>query len=113
MRLITPSSAFMPILLTATLLAAGIGTVEAGSTRSFFAPLYDGQPVAFCLEGRGKCGRAAATIWCQIKGYDEVLSYARRTLSSEMELRFVDSGNMCSSTDCIGFSQIKCMTTGD
>lgn len=52
-------------------------------------------------------------IWCQMKGYDAVLNYRRKTLSSEMELRFVDSGNLCRSTDCIGFSQIKCMTIRD
>jgi hypothetical protein len=107
------TSACMPVLLTATLLAAGVGPVEAGSARSFFAPQYDGQLVAFCLEESEQCGRATATIWCQMKGYDEVLNYRRKRFSSEMELRFVDSGNLCKSTDCIGFSQIKCMTMRD
>jgi hypothetical protein len=99
----------MHVLLTAVMLTAGAAAAKAGSARNFFAPLYDGQPVAFCLEGNRNCGKAAANIWCKSKGFDEALSYARKSLSSEMELRFVDTGNLCSTTECIGFSQIKCM----
>jgi hypothetical protein len=109
LRLINPSSPCMHVLLTAVMLTAGAAAAKAGSARNFFAPLYDGQPVAFCLEGNRNCGKAAANIWCKSKGFDEALSYARKSLSSEMELRFVDTGNLCSTTECIGFSQIKCM----
>jgi hypothetical protein len=113
LRLMNPSSTRLQTLLTAALLTASAGPVEAASARNFFSPVYDGQPVAFCLEASGKCGRAAANIWCRSKGFDKALSYARRPLPAGLELRFVDTGNLCSTTECIGFSQIKCMTRSD
>jgi hypothetical protein len=84
----------------------------APSARNFFSPDYLGQPVAFCLENNQTCGKSAATAWCQHNGYDEALSYARRTLAPNAELKFADTGNSCSGSDCLTFSQIKCMKTG-
>lgn len=88
-----------------TLAAAGADA----AARKFFSPDYLGQPVAFCLEGERGCGKPAATVWCQRNGYTRALSYARRSLADGTELRFVDTGNVCKSGNCLTFSQIKCM----
>lgn len=81
----------------------------ASSARSFFAPRYEGQPLAFCLDGRKDCGKPAATIWCQSNGYDDALNYARKPVGVDEDLRFADTGDLCSPADCIGFRQIKCV----
>ena len=80
----------------------------AASTRSYFSPDYLGQPLAFCLEGNRECGRAAATAWCKANGYDDAISFARRTISDADQLRLADTGNLCTSERCIGFRQIRC-----
>lgn len=81
----------------------------AASARMFSSPDYLGQPVAFCLEGDRGCGKPAATVWCQRNGYETALSYARRSPAAGTELRFADTGNICTSGNCITFSQIRCL----
>ena len=84
----------------------------ASSARNYFSPGYLGQPVAFCLDGNRDCGRPAAATWCQANGYDDALSFARRTSVGSGQLRYADTGNLCEAGSCIGFSQIKCVRTG-
>lgn len=109
-----PAFGFKPavtvIIAVATLAIGALSPTDAtASARKFFAPDYLGQPVAFCFEGERGCGKPAATVWCQRNGYKKALSYARRSLSAGTELRFVDTGNICKSGNCITFSQIQCM----
>lgn len=85
----------------------------AASSRNYFYPDYLGQPLAFCLDGNRYCGRAAATAWCKANGYDDVLSFARRTNTGSDQLRHADTGNLCASDNCMGFRQIKCIRAGD
>ncbi|WP_337660133.1 hypothetical protein [Anderseniella sp. Alg231-50] len=85
----------------------------ATSARMFSSPDYLGQPVAFCLEGDRGCGKPAATVWCQRNGYETALSYARRSPAAGTELRFVDTGNICTSGNCISFRQIRCLRQTD
>jgi hypothetical protein len=63
------------------LTAAASQPASAASARNFFSPGYLGQPLAFCLDGQTSCGKPAATAWCQTNGYDEALSFARRTMA--------------------------------
>ncbi len=83
-------------------------TQAQAQARNFFSPGYLGQPVAFCLEGNQECGKPAATAWCRTNGYEQALSFARRTGTEGEQLRFADSGNLCTGSNCIGFRQIKC-----
>ena len=107
MRSALAGIAILPLVLS---LAA---PAQAGaSARNFFSPGYLGQPVAFCLEGNRDCGRPAAATWCQANGYDDALSFARRTSVGDGQLRFADTGNLCEAGHCIGFSQIKCIRSG-
>lgn len=104
--------------LTALAIAVPLATAasqaaSATSARNYFSPGYLGQPVAFCLEGNRDCGRAAAAAWCQANGYDDALSFARRTSVGDVRLRYADTGNLCTAGNCIGFSQIKCVRAGD
>ncbi len=99
--------------LTALIFGNMIGAAEATSTRNFFAPQYLGQSVAFCLDGNKGCGKPAASEWCKVHGYDEALSFARRKMEAGNELRFIDSGVLCNSQDCIGFGQIRCLREAD
>jgi hypothetical protein len=99
--------------LSVLVFANMIGVSQASSTRNFFAPRYDGQPVAFCLDGNKECGKPTASNWCRIEGYDEALSYARRASEAGEVLRFVDTGNLCDFQDCLGFRQIKCVRWTD
>jgi len=100
--------------LTALPLALALAApAEASSSaRNYFSPGYLGQPVAFCLDGNRDCGRPAAVTWCQANGYDDVLTFARRTSVGSGQLRFADTGNLCEAGNCIGFSQIKCVRSG-
>jgi hypothetical protein len=90
------------------LTAAASQPASAASARNFFSPGYLGQPLAFCLDGQTSCGKPAATAWCQTNGYDEALSFARRTISDGEQPRFADTGNLCTGSGCIGFRQIRC-----
>ena len=85
----------------------------ATSARKFSSPDYLGQPVAFCLDGDRGCGKPAATVWCQQNGYQTALSFARRSPAAGTELRFVDTGKICTSGNCITFSQIRCLKQAD
>jgi hypothetical protein len=98
------------LIASSTLASATLSPVNAAtSARKFFAPDYLGQPVAFCLEGAKGCGKPAATIWCRRNGYDMALSYSRRTPVAGDELRFIDTGNICTASNCISFRQIRCV----
>ena len=98
------------VALAATLTASMASAADAAtSARKFSSPDYLGQPVAFCLDGERGCGKPAATVWCQRNGYETALSFARRAPAAGTELRFVDTGNMCTSANCITFSQIRCL----
>ena len=99
--------------LTVLIFVNMIGAAEATSTRNFFSPQYLGQPVAFCLDGNKGCGKPAASAWCKVHGYDEALSFARRKVEASNELRFIDSGGLCNSQECIGFGQIRCLREAD
>ena len=93
----------------ALFIAATVPAASASAqARNFFSPGYLGQPVAFCLDGNQECGKPAATAWCRTNGYEEALSFARRTGTEGEQLRFADSGNLCTGGDCIGFRQIRC-----
>ena len=97
------------IAVAATLAMSTFSAANAtNSARKFFSPDYLGQPVAFCLEGARGCGRPAATVWCRLNGYEKAISFARRSPAAGAELRFVDTGNICTAGDCITFSQIQC-----
>jgi len=103
-------SAITIIIASGTLASAMLSPASAAtSARKFFAPDYLGQPVAFCLEGAGGCGKPAATFWCRRNGYDMALSYSRRTPVAGDELRFIDTGNICTTGTCISFRQIRCV----
>ncbi len=110
---ITPFPAASTIALftvAATMVMNALSPADAAtSARKFYSPNYLGQPVAFCLEGERGCGKPAATVWCQRNGYETALSYARRSPAAGTELRFVDTGNICTAGKCITFSQIRCL----
>ncbi len=102
------------VVLAATLIANMASAADAAtSARKFSSPDYLGQPVAFCLDGDRGCGKPAATVWCQRNGYETALSFARRAPTAGVELRFVDTGNICTSANCITFSQIRCLKQVD
>ncbi len=104
---------FQCLLAAAALVLSMAAPAVAASTRSYFSPDYLGQPLAFCLEGNRECGRAAATAWCKANGYDDAMSFARRTNTGSDQLRHADTGNLCASEKCMGFRQIKCIRAGD
>ena len=102
------------VALAATLIANMASAADAAtSARKFSSPDYLGQPVAFCLDGERGCGKPAATVWCQRNGYETALSFARRAPAANTELRFVDTGNICTSGKCIAFSQNRCLKQAD
>ncbi len=81
-------------------------SAEAG-VRNFFLPEIEGARVDACL-GTGSCGKPAADAFCKFQGYDKAMIFQREP--SAMSRR-VDSGQMCSSGDCIAFKQVKCFST--
>lgn len=98
------------VAIAATLALNTLSAANAAtSARKFSSPDYLGQPVAFCLDGDRGCGKPAATVWCQQNGYETALSFARRSPAAGTELRFVDTGNICTAGNCITFSQIRCL----
>lgn len=102
------------VVIAATLALNTLSAANATtSARKFSSPDYLGQPVAFCLDGDRGCGKPAATVWCQRNGYETALSFARRSPAAGTELRFVDTGNICTSGNCITFSQIRCLKQAD
>ncbi len=103
-------SALAVVIATGTLATTVLSPADAAtSARKFFSPDYLGQPVAFCLEGDRGCGKPAASFWCRRNGYDLALSYSRRTPAAGDQLRFIDTGNICTSGTCISFRQIRCI----
>jgi len=110
-KTLLPASGTLAIAaITAILVVDALTPASAAtSARKFSSPDYLGQPVAFCLDGDRGCGKPAATVWCQRNGYQTALSFARRSPAEGTELRFADTGNICTSGNCISFSQIRCL----
>jgi hypothetical protein len=109
----TWTNRFQILLAAAVVVLPMTAPAVAASARNYFYPDYLGQPLAFCLDGNRDCGRAAATAWCKANGYDDAMSFARRTNTGTDQLRYADTGNLCASEKCMGFRQIKCVRTGD
>jgi hypothetical protein len=105
----TGTRSFQSLLAAAVVLLPMTTPAVAASARNYFFPDYLGQPLAFCLDGNRDCGRPAATAWCKANGYDDALSFARQATPATEQLRYADSGKLCTAGKCIGFRQIKCI----
>lgn len=105
----TGTRRFQSLLAAAAVLLPMAAPAAAASARNYFYPDYMGQPLAFCLDGNRGCGRPAATAWCKANGYDDALSFARHANPGAEQLRYADTGKLCSGDKCIGFRQIKCI----
>jgi hypothetical protein len=80
-------------------------SAEAG-VRNFFLPEFQGTRVDACLTG-GTCGKPAADAFCKVQGYDNALIFQRE---ASAQTRRIDSGELCSTSACVAFKQVKCFT---
>jgi hypothetical protein len=77
----------------------------AASTRSYFAPKSDGQPIGACLADGESCGKQAADVFCRKEGFKESILFSRETVS---KARILDSDKSCEGATCEAFKRIKC-----
>jgi hypothetical protein len=75
------------------------------STRSYFAPKAESQPISACLADGQTCGKQAADAFCQQEGFKESILFAREAVT---KARILDSGNFCEGPKCEAFKRIKC-----
>lgn len=102
----------MRALLIVALLATQVLASQAGAAtaaRSFFQPLVDGEPLAFCVSDGKRCGKPVADAWCRSNGYGDALLYQRaQAQDAEIQPLFADTGKACTAGECLSFREIKC-----
>lgn len=94
----------MRIPVIAICLLLSTATAEA-STRSFFSPKAESQPISACLADGQTCGKQAADAFCQKQGFKESILFARESVATA---RILDSGGLCEGAQCQAFKRIKC-----
>lgn len=94
----------MRISAIAICLLLSSATAEA-STRSFFSPKAESQPISACLADGQTCGKQAADAFCQKQGFKESILFARESVATA---RILDSGGLCKGAQCQAFKRIKC-----
>lgn len=80
-------------------------TAAEASTRSYFSPKAEGQPIGACLADGQSCGKQAADAFCKKEGFTESILFARESVATA---RFLDSGGLCEGDNCEAFKRIKC-----
>jgi hypothetical protein len=57
--------------------------------RNYLSPRLNGNRVAFCFTGEGRCGKEAADSFCRDNGFKEAITFQRdRVQSNSARLRF-------------------------
>jgi hypothetical protein len=74
--------------------ASRLPSTAAIGVRNYVSPRLNGNRVAFCLSGQGRCGKEAADAFCRSNGFREALTFQR-------------SGILRRATT-LSFGQIKC-----
>jgi hypothetical protein len=93
----------MRIVTVTICLLLGTATAEA-STRSYFSPKAENQPISACL-ANATCGKQAADAFCQKEGFKESILFAREAVD---KARILDSEQFCEGDQCEAFKRIKC-----
>jgi hypothetical protein len=99
-----PGIKTMRAILIALSLLLAAATAEA-STRSYFAPKAESQPISACLADGLACGKQAADAFCQQEGFKESILFARETVA---KARILNSEKFCEGNSCEAFKRIKC-----
>ena len=90
-----------------TLVLVLTATAGHAAVRSYFTPSIDGLRVDSCLTSTGDCGKPAADSFCKVQGYESALIFQRE---SAVYTKRLGTGELCTSSECASFRQIKCFT---
>jgi hypothetical protein len=94
----------MRILSIAICVLLSTAAAEA-STRSYFAPKSESQPISACLADGQSCGKQAADAFCQKQGFKESILFSRENVT---KARILDTNQFCEGDTCEAFKRIKC-----
>lgn len=97
--------------LFALLIAAVLLTIAASQAQAatFAYPKWNGYALDWCKNFEGNCGKPAADLWCQKKGYPQALGFTKLQRVS-FQTMTVGNNAICDprSHVCDSFSQITC-----
>lgn len=88
---------------------AALGMAAGSSSAAdkvFDNPMMFDVPIDWCTSAGGKCGSAAADLFCESQGFKESLKFKKQA-TSEMTIYFA-SGKACTNGKCEALTQVTC-----
>jgi hypothetical protein len=78
-------------------------------TQDFYAPIWNGIRLDWCLVWGGQCGEPAATEFCRQSGYTQAIAWEPALDVGMQTPTFVlGTGQICNEPGCDGFASITC-----
>lgn len=96
-------------LLIAAMTVASTAALRA-ETRTFAFPRIGGLPLDWCRGPSVACGRPAADAFCEARGFDNALNFARAPNVGRS--RIIGTGQECTPNSfarCDGFGFVRCL----
>lgn len=75
----------------------------------FVFPVYDVYRLNYCLTTKGGCGEAAASKWCELKGFKRATAWQKdNNIGGIFPTFLIGDGRICAQYKCDGFAEITC-----
>ncbi len=77
--------------------------------QTFQFPVHNLYRLSHCLYWQRECGQAAATAWCQTKGFGQAIDWSiDRNIGATFPTYFLGDQQVCAQFVCDGFKEITC-----
>ena len=84
-------------------------TPAAPGEQVFAFPVYDVYRLNYCLTTKGGCGEAAASKWCELKGFKRATAWQKdNNIGGIFPTFLIGDGRICAQYKCDGFAEITC-----
>ncbi len=75
----------------------------------FTFPVYDVYRLNYCLRADGGCGEAAASKWCELKGFKRATAWQKDdNIGGIFPTFLIGDSRICAQYKCDGFAEITC-----
>jgi hypothetical protein len=89
--------------------AAPTMPTAGGPTQDFYAPMWNGLRLDWCLVWGGQCGEPAATEFCRQSGYTKATAWEPAVdVGTQTPTFVIGTGQTCNEPGCDGFTSISC-----